>query len=88
MIITNIRDFRDKATNYLKRDEPILVTRHGKVTGLFLPIEHPESIPLDLKKELLLRFGEYISSSLKSKGVKEEEILENFKAFKKSRRRR
>ncbi|MBI3815023.1 MAG: hypothetical protein HY279_11260 [Nitrospinae bacterium] len=58
MIITNIKDFKDKAANYLKKDEPILVTRHGKVTGLFLPVEHPESIPLDIRTELLSRFGE------------------------------
>ena len=88
MKIASVREFRDKATAYFKDEEPILVTRHGKVTGLYLPIEHPESFPMELRKELLVRIGESISRSLTGKGVTEEELLADFAGFKKARRRR
>lgn len=87
MKVATVREFRDKATSYFRDEEPILVTRHGKVTGLYLPIEHPESFPIELRKELLIRIGESISRSLSKKGVSEEKLLADFKTFKKARRR-
>lgn len=88
MKIATVREFRDKATIYFKEEEPVLVTRHGKVTGLYLPIEHPESFPLELRKDLLVRFGESISRSLIQKGISEEKLLADFNTYKKARRRR
>ncbi len=88
MKVATVREFRDKATSYFKEEEPILVTRHGKVTGLYLPIEHPDSFPIELRKELLIRLGESISRSLSKKGVSEEKLLADFETFKKARRRR
>jgi hypothetical protein len=88
MKVATIREFRDKATSYFKEGEPILVTRHGKVTGLYLPIEHPEHFPLELRKDLLVRLGESISRSLAERGISEEKLLSDFDAFKKTRRRR
>jgi len=87
MKVATVREFRDKATSYFKGEEPILVTRHGKVTGLYLPIEHPENFPLELRKELLIRLGESISRSLDKKGITEEKLLADFASFKKTRRR-
>ncbi len=88
MKVATVREFRDKATAYFKEDEPVLVTRHGKVTGLYLPIEHPESFPLELRKEMFIRLGEAISRSLAKKGITEEKLLADFNTFKKTRRRR
>jgi hypothetical protein len=88
MKVATVREFRDKATQYFKDEEPVLVTRHGKVTGLYLPIEHPENFPFELRKEMLIRFGEYISRSLEKKDVTEEKLLADFTSFKKTRRRR
>lgn len=88
MKVATVREFRDKATTYFRDDEPVLVTRHGKVTGLYLPIEHPESFPLELRKEMFVRLGEAISRSLAKKGITEEKLLADFNTFKKTRRRR
>lgn len=88
MKVATVREFRDKATSYFKDEEPVLVTRHGKVTGLYLPIEHAESFPLELRKELLIRLGESISRSLAKRGISEEKLLAAFDTFKKTRRRR
>lgn len=88
MKVTSVREFRDKATAYFKAGEPVLVTKYGKVTGLYLPLEHAESIPLEVRKELLGKLGEYLSRTLEAKGIKEEEIIADFEVFKKGRRRR
>jgi|LGOV01.1.fsa_nt_gb antitoxin (DNA-binding transcriptional repressor) of toxin-antitoxin stability system len=88
MRITNVREFRNKATAIFKQDEPIIITRHGKVVGLFLPLEESDTLPVELKRELLKKFGEYISKTLEMKRVTEGEILEDFESFKKGRRRR
>lgn len=79
--ITNVREFRNKATAMLRQEEPIIITRHGKVVGLFLPLEEPNRLPVELRKELLRKFGEYISKSLEMKGATEGEVLENFEGF-------
>lgn len=88
MKVATVREFRDKATRYFKEEEPVLVTRHGKVTGLYLPIEHPESFPLELRQDLLVRLGESVSRSLAQKGISEEKLLADFDTYKKTRRRR
>ncbi|RJQ53981.1 MAG: type II toxin-antitoxin system Phd/YefM family antitoxin [Nitrospiraceae bacterium] len=88
MKVATVREFRDKATSYFKDDEPVLVTRHGKVAGLYLPIDHPESFPLELRKELLVRLGEFVGRSLEKKGITEGKLLADFNTFKKTRRRR
>ncbi len=88
MKVATVREFRDKATSYFREEEPILVTRHGKVTGLYLPIDHPESFPLELRKDLLVRIGDSISRSLTKKRISEEKILADFDTYKKTRRRR
>jgi PHD/YefM family antitoxin component YafN of YafNO toxin-antitoxin module len=87
MKVATVREFRDKATSYFKDEEPILVTRHGKVTGLYLPIERKDSIPLELRKELLVSFGRSISRSLEKKGITEGKLLADFETHKKTRRR-
>jgi PHD/YefM family antitoxin component YafN of YafNO toxin-antitoxin module len=88
MKVATVREFRDKATTYFKEEEPVLVTRHGKVTGLYLPIEHPESFPVELRQDVLVRIGEALSRSLAEKGISEEKLLADFDAYKKTRRRR
>ena len=85
MKITDVKDFRNKATTYLKSDEPTLVVRHGKVAGLLLPLENTDEIPSDLRKELLEKLGDYLNKSLEIKNVPEEEILDDLKKFRKNR---
>ncbi len=87
MKFATIREFRDHATTLMKGQEPVFVTRKGKPAGIFLPL-HQDTIPVELRKELLTAFGRLISDAMQAKGVTEEEVLEDFEAFRKSRRRR
>jgi hypothetical protein len=51
MKITTVSDFRDHASGLLRSKDPILVTRRGRLTGVFFP--RPETtLPIELKREL------------------------------------
>jgi hypothetical protein len=70
----------------LEEEEPILVTRQGKISGLYLPLENPDQIPADLRRDLISTVGRHLAGALEAKGVREEEILEDFDDFRRRRR--
>jgi len=45
MKIANIREFRNKVITFLKDDESVLITKHGKVTGVLYPIKESDTLP-------------------------------------------
>jgi len=55
--------------------------------GCFLPLTDPAAIPVELKREFVVTLGKAIASQLSSQHVHEDEILDDFKAFKTHRRR-
>ena len=87
MKLMSVKEFRDSATKALKSKEPLIIMRRGEVAGIFFPTPL-ESVPFELKKDLFVSLTESIKKKLKAQGVKEEEILEDFEKYKKSRRRR
>ena len=52
MKITGIRELRAQSAALLVANEPLLVTRHGRISGVYLPLEQPDKIPDDLRREL------------------------------------
>jgi len=51
MRISGVRDFRNRATGLLRSKDPVLVTRRGRLAGIFFPT--PEvTLPIELKREL------------------------------------
>jgi hypothetical protein len=85
MRITSVRDFRDRATTLLRSDDPILVTRRGKVAGVFLPWKEA-SLPVDFKRELFSMLTQEISRELKKKRISEKSILQDFEQWRRERR--
>jgi hypothetical protein len=91
MRISTVREFRDQATGLLRSKTPILVTRHGRLAGIFFP--RPEvTLPIELKRELYDMLSRDIARELKKRGGSEDEILEDFDASRRkpraARRRR
>jgi hypothetical protein len=85
MRVSTVREFRDKATGMLRSKEPILITRRGKMAGVFFP--SPEgTLPVDLKRQLFDQLSAEIARRLKATGTSEAEILADFKSWKKARR--
>ena len=85
MRISTVREFRDRATTLLRSDDPILVTRRGRVAGVFLPWREA-TLPVDLKRELFSMVTAEIAHQLKRKRVTEKEILQDFTRWRKGRR--
>ena len=85
MKISTVRDFRDNATGYLRSKDPILVTRRGRLAGVFFP--RPEAtLPIELKRELFPLLTSDIARQLEKRGLKEEEILSHFQTWRRSKR--
>lgn len=85
MKVVRMRELEAGAPALLESDEPVLVTHQGKVSGLYVPLEDPNQIPDDFRRDLISAVGRYLAGVLEERGVSEEEILEGFNA---SRRRR
>jgi hypothetical protein len=86
MRVAGIREIRSNTAELLGGDEPLLVTRHGKISGLYLPLEDADRIPQDLRRELGRVLADHLARQLAARGVTEEEILKDFRVFRRSRR--
>jgi len=85
MRITTIREFRDRATTLIRSEDPILLTRRGRVAGVFLPWREA-TLPLDLKRELFSMLTSEIARHLKRKRLTEKDVLQDFARWRKARR--
>lgn len=84
MRISTVREFRDHATSLLRNDEPLLVTRRGRLAGVYLPWTK-DTVPQDLQRELFLAVTQSLAGQLKAAGTQEQEVLKDFDAWKKAR---
>ncbi len=86
MKIAGIREIRNNSAALLGGSEPVLVTRHGRVSGVYLPLEESDRLPTDLRLELASVLGKHLSRVLEAQGITEEQIVEDFRAYRKRRR--
>jgi hypothetical protein len=85
MRISTVWEFRDKATGLLRSRTPILVTRRGRLAGIFFP--RPEvTLPIELKRELCDMLSSDVARQLKRRKVLEDDVLRDFEASRKRRR--
>jgi hypothetical protein len=85
MQISTVREFRDRATGLLRSKDPVLVTRHGKVAGVFLPLADG-SLPLDIRRELFSLLSAEIARQLRTTRSNEQRLLRDFEHWRKKRR--
>lgn len=79
-----IREFRDKLATYLlESDRALAITRHGDTIGYYLPARRKRS---EAEIEALRQAGERMEKMMKAAGVTEDEIIEDFKLWRKKRR--
>ena len=63
-----IREFRDKASQYLASSETIAVKRHGKLVGFYIPVEQSEEIEI---LEALQRLNQTVETAMAESGMDE-----------------
>ena len=83
MKIAEIRELRTKTAVLFGSGEPVLVTKHGKVSGVYVPLDDPDRLPDDLRKDLTVVLGRHLAKVLKRKGVTELDIKKDFDAYRK-----
>lgn len=84
MRVSTVRDFRDNATGLLRSKDPILVTRRGRLAGIFFP--WPEgTMPIELKREVFSVLSEQIRREVSKAGLSEDEIVADFESWRKSK---
>ena len=86
MKVTGIRELRTRAAVLLGSGEPVLVTKHGKVFGVYVPLDEPDRLPDELRRELTGVVGKYLAKALERKGVSERDVKEDFRAYRRRRR--
>jgi NAD-dependent DNA ligase len=85
MKISTEREFRDNAAGMLRAKDPILVTRRGRLAGIFFP--RPETtLPVELKREMFSALSAEVARQISKRGLSEEEILADFQSWRKKRR--
>jgi hypothetical protein len=85
MKISTVREFRDGATGLLRSKDPVLVTRRGRLAGVFFPCPQ-ETLPLELKREVFGMLSRVIARQIKRRGLSEGEVLADFERWRKERR--
>jgi hypothetical protein len=88
MKIAGIRELRAKSAHLLGGAEPVLVTRYGKVSGVYVPLQDPNRLPDDLRRELAATVGKQLAKALARQGVTEQRLAEDFDAYRQRRRGR
>jgi hypothetical protein len=85
MKIGTVREFRDNATGLLRSKDPVLVTRRGRLAGVFFPWPE-DTMPIELKREVFSVLSAEVRRQVEKQGLTEDEILEDFNSWRKSRR--
>ncbi len=86
MKVAGIRQLRAHSADLLGGDEPVLVTKHGRISGLYLPLDEPDRLPVDMRRELAAVLGRYLSKTLADRGITSRQISDDFRAHRKRRR--
>jgi PHD/YefM family antitoxin component YafN of YafNO toxin-antitoxin module len=80
-----IREFRDKLATYLlESDSPMAITRHGDTIGYYIPARRKRT---DADRTALKEAASKLQDMLTSQGISEDEIIEDFKQWRRGRRK-
>jgi len=86
--VATVRDFRDRATEWLRSEDVVLVTRDGQPAGFWVPWDEPDALPDELRSAVFQRLSSMVREQLRAAGASEEDIRGDFEASRRSRRRR
>ena len=72
----SVQEFRNNLAKYLNTTSPIVVMRHGKTLGYFLPTnQEPEKAQLETWKSAAAK----LDTILQEKGISEDELVSEFR---------
>ena len=66
-----IREFKDKADQYLASTEVVAVKRHDKLVGFYIPVQQSEEVEIE---QALQRLSETLERAKKESSLDEEAL--------------
>jgi hypothetical protein len=86
MRVITASEFGGNAVGVLRSRGPVLVTRRGRLAGVFFP--HTEaSLPIAFKRGLFGALSGEIARQVARRRLAEKDVLEDFARWRKARRR-
>ena len=74
----DMRQLHEKLAEYLESSLPIEVTRHGQIIGFYIPVpKRPDAS----ERDAMLEAGRRMQAELARLGITEEELVTDFKAW-------
>ncbi len=71
-----IKEFRDKASQYLASREAVAVKRHGKLVGFYIPVEQSEETDIE---QASIRLNQTVETAIAESGMDEATKRECFR---------
>jgi len=84
--VTAVQDFHAKPSLVFGSGEPVLVTKHGKVSGVYVPLDKVHQLPDEIRRKLAAAVGKHIAKAVRRRGVTSRQIKEDFRAYRRRRR--
>ncbi|WP_089717661.1 hypothetical protein [Candidatus Entotheonella palauensis] len=79
-----VREFREKLAQHLTLGTPLAITRNGITIGYYIPARRPIA---DEDRQALTDATQRLHELLEAKGIDPEELIEDFKKLRKSRKK-
>jgi len=80
-----IREFREKLATYLlESDGPVAITRHGDTVGYYIPARRKRK---ESDRAALRQAASRLQEMLAAEGITEEEVLADFKRWRRTGRK-
>jgi antitoxin (DNA-binding transcriptional repressor) of toxin-antitoxin stability system len=69
MEAVGIKEFKNKATHYLRAEKPVAIERHGKLVGFYIPIAERDEEKI---KKSLAKLEKALKKALDETGLSKE----------------
>ena len=79
-----VRQFREELSTYIDSREPVEVTRHGQVVGVFVPTEAPRPF----NPEKYLAAVAQVQADMAAKGIDPDDLIREAEQMHRARRTR
>lgn len=86
MRVTAIHESDAKPARVFGSSKPVLVTKRGKLSGVYIPLDKIHRLPDEIRRKLAGAVGKHIAKAVRRKGVTSQEIKEDFRAYRRRRR--
>ena len=86
MKMATVREFRNGIGEILDAQGPVMITRHGRLAGFFLPWRKGVELPLELKRAAFKEHSKELEKVFAGVDINEKEMIADFEKWRKNRR--